>query len=350
MQTFKGVLFRRSPHLVCYWDGKQFVFENYASGTRLGADPLICKILDDFDDWRPPAALFDRLKQFSPASLLQAIRELAKHCLLQRSDRPLNPAEEAMQTWRAWNPAAGFFHFSTKDVLYDPDPLRESRHLRRKAKKCPMPAPVKHYPKAPQTPLPPYRTQGEFPRTLLARRTWRRFSARPLQLSELATLLGLTWGVQRWMELPGLGRAALKTSPAGGARHCIEAYVLALRVEGLPRGLYHYAADTHCLELLARGATSRQLQSYVPAQWWYSSAAALTLMTAVFPRHQWRYDFARGYRAVLLEAGHVCQTFCLVATWLGLAPFCTLPFASRKQSPCYKPSEVFISENLAFNF
>ena len=26
---------------------------------------------------------------------------------------------------------------------------------------------------------------------------------------------------------------------------------------------------------------------------------------------------------MLLEAGHFCQTFCLVATWLGLAPFCT---------------------------
>jgi hypothetical protein len=26
---------------------------------------------------------------------------------------------------------------------------------------------------------------------------------------------------------------------------------------------------------------------------------------------------------VLLNAGHLCQTFCLVATWLGLAPFCT---------------------------
>ena len=29
------------------------------------------------------------------------------------------------------------------------------------------------------------------------------------------------------------------------------------------------------------------------------------------------------YRVVLLDAGHLCQTFCLVATWLGLAPFCS---------------------------
>ena len=46
-------------------------------------------------------------------------------------------------------------------------------------------------------------------------------------------------------------------------------------------------------------------------------------MTAIFPRTMWKYHVARGYRVVLLDAGHLCQTFCLVATWLGLAPFCT---------------------------
>jgi SagB-type dehydrogenase family enzyme len=47
-------------------------------------------------------------------------------------------------------------------------------------------------------------------------------------------------------------------------------------------------------------------------------------MTAVFARTQWKYPASRAYRTVLIEAGHVCQTFCLVATWLGLAPFCTM--------------------------
>lgn len=47
----------------------------------------------------------------------------------------------------------------------------------------------------------------------------------------------------------------------------------------------------------------------------------------MFPRTQWRYKFPRVYRNVLLEAGHVVQTFCLAATWLGLAPFCTSRFS-----------------------
>ena len=46
-------------------------------------------------------------------------------------------------------------------------------------------------------------------------------------------------------------------------------------------------------------------------------------MTTVLERVMWRYRFSRAYRVILLEAGHFCQTFCLVATWLKLAPFCT---------------------------
>jgi SagB-type dehydrogenase family enzyme len=79
--------------------------------------------------------------------------------------------------------------------------------------------------------------------------------------------------------------------------------------------------------MIRKGATGRTIQRYVPGQWWYETAAALFLMTAVFARTQWRYPFARAYRSVLFEAGHACQTFCLVATWLGLAPFCTGRFA-----------------------
>jgi SagB-type dehydrogenase family enzyme len=40
----------------------------------------------------------------------------------------------------------------------------------------------------------------------------------------------------------------------------------------------------------------------------------------------WRYPSNRAYRSLLIEAGHLAQTFCLVATARGLAPFCTMAF------------------------
>jgi len=93
------------------------------------------------------------------------------------------------------------------------------------------------------------------------------------------------------------------------------------------RGLYHYRADTHELERLSKEATPRQVAKYLPGQSWYGAASALVLLTAVFARTQWRYPFARADRVVLADSGHLCQTFCLTASWLGLAPFCTMALA-----------------------
>jgi SagB-type dehydrogenase family enzyme len=65
-------------------------------------------------------------------------------------------------------------------------------------------------------------------------------------------------------------------------------------------------------------------EKYCAGQRWAGRAAALFIMTAVFPRSMWKYPTPRAYRTVLLDAGHICQTFCLVATWLKLAPVSTM--------------------------
>src|SRR5262249_38593594 len=122
----------------------------------------------------------------------------------------------------------------------------------------------------------------------------------------------------------GFGRVAMKTAPSGGAQHPIEAYVIALRVAGLRPGIYHYNAGIHHLERLRAKATRGEITRYLNGQTWCGGAAAVVVMTAVFGRTQWKYPASRAYRTVLIEAGHVCQTFCLLATWLELAPFCTM--------------------------
>jgi SagB-type dehydrogenase family enzyme len=190
-----------------------------------------------------------------------------------------------------------------------------------------MPPAVKRYPGAPRVKLKDVAslvgvTRG-WPRVLLARRTVRRFGPGRLTLAQLSTLLYLTWGVTGTIRWPGLGRVPVKTSPSGGARHSLEVYVFARRVAGLPAGLYHYRGDRHLLERLRRGCRSADLARLAARQAWVGRCAALCVMTSVFPRVMWRYHFSRAYRVVLLEAGHFGQTFALVATWLGLAPFTT---------------------------
>ncbi|HLA79543.1 MAG TPA: SagB family peptide dehydrogenase [Vicinamibacteria bacterium] len=329
------IRYRRSPNVVSYWTDQGFLLHNFATDARSGGDPLAVEILDFFDDWRSVDDLYRRLGRFDRPLLARVVEALEKRSLLERSDRPRS-IEKAMESWASWNPAGGFFHFTTKDVPYA-EPEEAEDHLLEKAQGVPMPPAVKRYPRATRRPLPEPRVDGEFPQVLLARRSWRRFAEQPLDISALATLLGLTFRIQRWTPLPGLwpgkkkaGKVILKTSPSGGARHPLEAYVLAARVKGLPSGLYHYAPDSHSLETLKATATPRQIADYVPAQWWYSRASALIVLTAVFARSEWRYEFPRAYRAVLLEAGHFSQTFLLVATWLGLAPFCSMALADTK--------------------
>lgn len=326
----KSVLFRRSPFLVSYWNDAELIFENYATGKGATAAPFATEVLNFFSGWRSADALFRRFPQYSPSSLRAAIQELLRHSLLQRSDKKPHALERSMVAWKDWNPAAGYFHFTGRDLPFEADLVGMGRYMEGLAREKAMPVPVKRYPRAAQTVLPAPRVEGEFTRVLTARRTWRRFASGKLALAELATLLGLTFGVREWVSVPPLGRFAVKTSPSGGALHPIEAYVVARDVEGVLPGIFHYDAGRHRLELLRRGMTRDRMSDYVMGQRWFSEVAAFVLMTAVFTRTQWKYHYPRAYRVVLAETGHLCQTFCLVATWLGLAPFCTMAMADSK--------------------
>ena len=200
----------------------------------------------------PPA--WRRSLGLSVSDVKRALGHLENATLLQRSGGTTRRAS-AMDMWKPWNPAAGFFHMSTRDVRFI-DPIETSKALRRKARTIPAPAPVKRYPGARRYPLPRVRSDGEFARILLERRTWRQFAKQAVALDDLAALLGLTGGIQQWVSLRGQGDLPLKTSPSGGARHPIELYVCARRVDGLPAGLYHYDGSRHRLNLLDRSFAS----------------------------------------------------------------------------------------------
>ena len=326
MPKFDSLSCRRSPHVVCYWRGSEYVIENYAIGVRAAAPSITANILAFFDDWRSIASFLAVNPPETHATLRLILARLVRHSLLQRGDRRVPERERLMEAWMPWNPAAGFFHAATRDTDFF-DMNTQVRRLRAKSRAQPMPDPIKRYAGAQLYRLPETSAVGDFPEVLDARRTWRQFSKAAVDLEAFGTLLGLTGGVRRWAEVRGEGKVALKTSPSGGARHSIELYTVVRRVKGLPPGLYHYAADAHVLELIDSRSTRRLIAKYLPNQPWYEPAAAVVFFAACFSRELWRYTYPRAYRAVLIEAGHLCQTFCLTATWQGLAPFCTMALA-----------------------
>jgi SagB-type dehydrogenase family enzyme len=317
----EAVKLRRAAPLVLHWHEGRLVVENYLTRRRAPATAAVLAVLDSAASG---ANLTDlaRVVPAAPAQARRLVRALERATFLER----VRSAGGALTLWKPWLPHAGLLHFGTRDEPYAPSREAAAR-FQRHALTVPPPPAVKAYRGAARISLPaPARLDLSLSDTLLARRTWRRFGRRPISIDDLSTLLSITWGIQQWARDGAGRRVALKTSPSGGAMHPGEVYVAAFNVRGVRRGLYHYDGGRH---VLSRVRSPRQFvpSRYLPEQPWYAGAAALFLMTAVVARERWKYDSPRAYRAMVLDAGHLCQTFCLAATALQLAPFCSMALA-----------------------
>lgn len=321
--------FRASRHIVGYWEGEHFVLHQFASGRRAVVDPAVVHLLQACRSWRTFAQLAEAFDGRPRIWIRTALARLSAASFLERSDRSRPARELAYDRWQGWNPAAGFFHSATRDIAWAEPEQREAIEsaLQEKAARVPAPSPLRSQRGLQKVALPTPQRTGVFPEVLLARRTWRAFSAKPLPLSHLSTLLSLTGGVSMWGASLAGERVAFKTSPSAGSKHPIELYVLVRNVKGLPPGIYHYGADRHRLAVISKRLTAANVETYLGHQWQFRAAAAVVLFVASVARTNWTYPYARAYRSLLAEAGHVCQTFCLAATWLELAPFCTMALA-----------------------
>jgi SagB-type dehydrogenase family enzyme len=320
----RGLRVRRSPHLAAYWKNGTLTACNYATGVRATVPPKASELLCACDEWTPVATLAGA-GFVSPATFAAVIDRMVALTLLERSDRPRDPRAVAMDAMQPWNPQAGFFHATTRDVPFTPSRLAK-RMMREKAARHPPPPQVKRYRHLERIELARPALDDGFASVLRARRTWRRYSSHPVTRDEIGTLLGLAAGVQQWITADGI-ELPLKTSPSGGARHSIECYIVARDVRGLPAGVYHYAPDRHALTKIGPRVPKDRLRAYVPGSEYFADASAFVFFTSMFERLLWRYPYARAYRAAFIEAGHVCQTFCLTATRLGLAPFSVMALA-----------------------
>lgn len=320
----RTIQLRRTRSLFVYWRDGRLFFHNFARKLTVSAKPLTCEVLDFFSEWRTCAEAISHFADYAPRSVRSAVSQLKKQKLLVVKGSP-DAAEDnrIAKGWSSWLPE-GSFHFSTKDAPYADLSDWSVDQLKSILPKTQAPKIFKTV-KGPKKTLPPIRAfpESEFIRVLMARKTYRQFSKQDVTLETISHLLRLVWGVTGYINSPIFGKLLHKTNPSAGARHPGEVYLMALRVKGLTAGLYHYHPGHHHLKWISRNATPDKAQLYCGQQRYVRKAAALFLMTALFRRTMWKYRFPRAYRVVLLDAGHVCQTFCLVATWLGLAPFCT---------------------------
>lgn len=314
-------LFRRAWPVVANWDGRQLCVRNYVTRTVADVDQQALSVLDALSSWQSVRSLRRRFPSLPARTLADLLMRLSGQAIVESSDGPSWSGDPALNVWAEWAHSASYFHFQTRNASYV-NPADAAELLRQREALDPLPAPVKTI-DGPTVELPAFPRHQPFPSVLLSRRSWRRFGRTAITVDQLAALLRLTWATQSWVHLSDRIRVPLKTSPSGGACHSLEVYVAVRRVKGLERGVYHYCHDSHSLRLLKHRWTVEWIGRCLAGQDWFASASVVVFMTAVFPRVMWKYRGPRSYRTVLIEAGHFCQTFCLTATWLGLAPFCT---------------------------
>lgn len=314
--------YRRVPGLVIHWAGSQAVCFTWRSAQRIPITFEAASLLDHFSDWTTIDQLEERLGGGDDVvTITQTIDLLLTLELIER---------EGAQTtgdWMQWTPEATFFHFATKNGVFPQDLSARDRQLAEKARHDPPPPPTKRV-AGPRLRLDSAAIdRADLESTLKTRRTWRRFSDRPVPAAALGAVLDVTFGVQRRGHVKDQGPVIVRTAPSAGSRHSIEAYLLAWNVDGLAAGAYHYDSDTRELVDLNRPIAPADIAPLIAHQTYFANAAAMVIMCPVFARTMWRYPQSRAYRTVLIDAGHLGQTFCLVATALGLAPFTTMAFS-----------------------
>jgi SagB-type dehydrogenase family enzyme len=148
------------------------------------------------------------------------------------------------------------------------------------------------------------------------RQSRRNFQLDTLPLATAGRLLYNSYGIVGTGEVEG-EKFLRRPVPSAGGLNPLELYVATQNLEGVADGIYHYDAHEHALEQRRLGVFHPQLAEMTLGQNMIRSANLVILIAAVAERTMWKYG-QRGYRYVLLDAGHIGQNIYLVSVSLCL--------------------------------
>lgn len=188
-----------------------------------------------------------------------------------------------------------------------------------------------------------YKNYSRFPKTALSenildlnnlksslenRRSQREFDRlKKISFEELSTILHYSAGINPKNKQKE--EAVCRFYPSGGARYPLEIYLAIQRVEGMIPGIYHFNVKEDSLETLTLEPEYMEDILEGLFQPWSKQAAVIIFTTAVWDRTFIKYK-DRGYRIVLLEAGHLNHNFALTAAALGIGCCNSLGFHNQR--------------------
>lgn len=171
---------------------------------------------------------------------------------------------------------------------------------------------------------------------LFNRKTTRAFDGESLDLVDMSTALWATFGAVHGEDRADMEKLGLmpvgyrRTSPSGGSMHPSEPYLVAMRVNGLPPGIYHYRSHTHELSLIREDFDDAQLGAFLCGQNCANDLSYGIFITSRFDKMWWKYPHSRAYRVTLLDIGCLTQTFQLVCESQGIQSWPTGYFVDHE--------------------
>jgi SagB-type dehydrogenase family enzyme len=154
-----------------------------------------------------------------------------------------------------------------------------------------------------------------------ARSSCRSYRPQPMALDTLGELLGGAFGLTRVVKLPGGIEMQGRAAPSAGGLYPLELYAICRDITDLSDGAYHYGLLEHTLEPVRNDVCPDTLATFLLAEPLVQRANLIVFLTAVFDRTLRKYG-PRGYRYILMEAGHVAQNLCLLAAERSLGSLC----------------------------
>ncbi len=300
-----GPRYRRAPHLALTWEDGSLTCMSGVTGRSYRLPPDLVSVLDAATGRTTAAQLAEQCR-VSPS----IVARLAALDLLQATDPVARAGTARLDLWStvelAMQRRTGRGSRRTGlNYEHAPAPLSELRGER-------VPLPVACSPKG---------DRASFGEVLRRRRSIRHFSDHAVVLEDLAELLVGAAGLQRLIPATASSR---RPYPSGGARHPLELFVVATRIDRLGRGSYHFDPRGVLVRVATEPTFEQRIVDFVrqaaevdPAG---NPPSAVVLITSCFERTLWRYH-SFGLSVIYKDVGCLLQTLYLQATALGLAGY-----------------------------
>jgi SagB-type dehydrogenase family enzyme len=160
-----------------------------------------------------------------------------------------------------------------------------------------------------------------FEKALASRRSVRRYSSTPPSLAQISQLLWAAQGIT--------SRDGGRTAPSAGALYPLELYVVAAKVEELPKGIYKYRPRSHDLVHISEEDRRKEIAAAALDQSCVRTAPAIIAIAAVYDRVTGKYG-DRGVMYTHMEVGLAGQNIYLQAETLELGTVMVGAFYEEK--------------------